>query len=667
MEKEGLVEINSPALSLCDWVDPLLFEGELLLLRGHLADALERFDMAESIAPPAASVFYREALALLEYGSSENHKGALTKACKKFKQALQLAPTHQEAWHAWGGALITLGELTGSFHFFQEACDKLARAIRLIEGTDSPLSADLYWDYGNAWSRLSEHSEEAMDLQCAVQAFQKASALLQPLPSDFWVDYGKAHFALTEKVRDIRPLVKAISCLKYAITLDNGSAAAWEILAESLELLYQHTHDEDHFNQANDCFANATRLCPRNTELWIQWARSLIRSASQNGDLKRLRSALEKCHQAYVRDPRDPLILATWAEALALLGQLTERLDLLYEAQNKISEALEITDDEPLVWYSLGKCFCGFAAYFNDSDYYYQAIEKFQAGVSIDRTAAYLWEALATTYATVGKVEGDLEALETSLKFFQKSLSFKTSSSLIIQHAQVLSRIGEIHHSQQWLDCAAQQFEQALAMQKNALYIHPDWLFHYASVLDLLGDYSDSERYYQRALEIFTHVLMIDPDFPRIHHRLAQVFCHLGELMGEVDYFYRAIHHLRLALKQEDEDDQIILDWSIVLINIIQHAPFSVDVDQLYRDAEQKMTLSAKLGNLQAYYHLSCLYSLQRQYEKSFQFLLKAQEFKALPPIEELLQDDWLDGLRMTSDFRAFIARFENRPNYEER
>ncbi len=670
MEKKQLIEMTPSLLSskaLCEGIDPLLLEGEILLLKKHLTEALKRFDMAESLSPPAASLYYREALALFEYGCSENDKKILLTACKKFKKAIDLSPANYEVWHAWGSALIALGERTGSSRFFQEACEKLARAHALLKQNESPPVVDLYWDLGIAWSHIAEDSEEAMDLQCAIRFFEKATASSQTLPVDFWIDFGKVYLDLSDKIRDHSCLLKAISYFKYAISQNSNSFLAWKYLAETLAVLYQHTHDEDHFSQGNDCFASAIALSPQEKELWLQWAQFLIAGARRNGDLKRLRLALDKCQQAYVRDMHNPRILAIWAEALAFLGQLTERLDLLYESQNKISEALDISEEEPKVWHSWGISLCSFAVYFSDSDYYYQAIEKFQAGLSIDRTIPYLWEALAFTYATVGSLDGDLESLETSLKFFQKALSSAPNNTLIIHQAIALARIGELTHQQQWLELASQQFEIALVAQKNVLYFHSDWLFQYACTLDLLGDYHDSERYYVRAIEIFTHVLMIDPDFSRIHHRLAQTFCHLGELLSEVDYFYRCIHHLRLALKQEEDDDQIILDWAIVLINIAEHSSFAVDTNALYADAEQKMMLAAKLGNLHAYYHLSCLYSLLGQYEKSFQFLLKAHSYRVLPPMEELLQEDWLDGLRRTSDFHAFISRFENRANYEER
>jgi tetratricopeptide (TPR) repeat protein len=642
-------------------VDPLLAEGELLLLGGHFDDALARFKEAEALCRPEDSLYYREALALFEFGCAEKHKGALAKACKKFKQATELNPLHLEAWQAWGGALLALGHQTGALSFFEKAEQTLAHAIALLEKQAAAPSADLYWDYALCWRGLAAHSSEAMDLQCATTAFQKAAAIEQRLPAEFWIDFGGILLASSVKMRDRRPLLRAINCLKFALSIDKRSAGAWEALGEAFALLYQQTHEEDHFVQANEAFEQATTLHPQDEDLWKDWAELLISSSRKNRDLKRLRAALEKCHAAYVRNSLNPLILATWAEALALLGQMSERLDLLCEAQNKILEAIELTDQEPRLWHAWGLCLSSFAVYFSELDYYYQAIEKFQSGLSIDRSVSYLWEALAITYATVGHLEADPAILTTCFKFFQKALALKPSSTLIVQQAIALSRMGELTDQSSCFENALQQFELAFSMQKNAIYLYPDWLFQYGCTLDLLGDYHDSERYYARAIDIFTHVLMIDPDFPRIHHRLAQVYGHLGELLGEIESFYRSIHHLRLALKKECEDEQIILDWAIVLVSIAQHTALASEAESIYADAEQKMVLAAKLGNPQAYYHLSCLYSLTGQYDQSFHFLLKAQEFKVLPMMEELLQDEWLEGLRTTSHFRSFISRFDNR------
>jgi len=639
----------------------LVSEGEYKLLQSHFSEAVEIFHQAEmQIGDTDPILYYRMGLSLFEYGNEEGREQALLLASKKFKQAHRLDSYHLDTLHAWGNTLTLLGERQEEHHFFLDAKEKYEKALDLNQK-----SAELFWDYGVIWYHIGIHSEEAIDLQKAIQSFEKAVEVTENLPSEFWVDFGATALVLSTKFNDVRLIIKAVNCFKHAVSQEDDSFENWSNLAESLQMLYEYTHDEDHFSQANECFATASKLCPQNADHWLDWAKFLLISARRSNDLKRIRTCLEKCHRAYACDNENPIILAIWAEALALLGQLTERLDLIYEAENKIAEALELDEEDPATWYSLGMCFCCFGAYFNDYDYYYQAIEKFQTGLSIDRTYDPLWHAIANTYAKVGSLEEDAHVLIQSLKFYEKALAISTTSICHINYAKALSKLGEMTNDQKWLEQALSHFEIALQLQKNAIYLHPEWLFSYASTLDMLGDFHEDEKYYTRAIEIFSHVLMVDPDFHHIHHRLAQAFCHLGELMSEVDYFYRAIHHLRLALRHDEENDHMLLDWGIALINIAQHTSLLTDEKQLMQDAEQKMTLAAKLGNIQSYYHLSCLYSLLQRYDRAIYFLKKAHHFNSLPPIEELFNDEWLDGLRTTSLFQEFLS--EHPHLHEER
>ncbi|NGX37834.1 MAG: Photosystem I assembly protein Ycf3 [Chlamydiae bacterium] len=636
--------------------EELVASGENKLLQGHFSEAMEAFsEVEELIQDSQPELYFRKGLALFDYGSEEGRQQALLIANKKFKKAHQLDPHSPEILQVWGNTLTHLGDQQGEYHFFVSAKEKYEKALGL-----QCESAELFWDYGVSWYHMGTHSEEAVDLQKAVQYFERAIEYAETLPLEFWVDYGATALLLSTKIKDLRQIVKAVNCFKHAVSLDESHADSWSSLAEALQMLFEHTHDEDHFSQANDCFATASKLCPQEPEHWLEWAKFLLASARQSGDLKRLRACLEKCHYAYACDPEIPTTLAIWAEALALLGQLTERLDLIYEAENKIEEALELDEDDPEIWYSLGMCFNSFGRYFNDFDHYYQAIEKFQIGLSIDRTHDPLWHAIANTYSTVGAIEDNIDTLLQSLKFYEKALAISSTSTRHIDYAKTLSKMGEMIHDQNWLEQSLYHFEVAFWMQKNAVYLHPEWLFSYASTLDMLGDFHDDEKYYTRAIELFSHVLMVDPDFPEVHHRLAQAFCHLGELTGEIDYFYRAIHHLRLALKREDDNDYMILDWGIALIHIAQHTPVLTDVEQLMQDAKQKLTLAAKLGNIQAFYQLTCLYSILQNPEKAIYFLKKADYFNALPPLEELQSDDWLDHLRSTSEFREFLAAHPN-------
>ena len=199
----------------------------------------------------------------------------------------------------------------------------------------------------------------------------------------------------------------------------------------------------------------------------------------------------------------------------------TERLDLIYEAQNKLSEILDTEENDLQVCYSHGVCLQAFALYFNDLDYYYQAIERFQEGIGLDRTSHRHWHALGLAYFQLGRQENDVESLRLSLRFFQKSLDLKPSTFYTFDYATALAKLGEILHEQVWLEEAIAQFEKAIHRQRNAIYHHPNWLFHYACALDAVGDFYEEEAYYLKAIEIFIHVLMVDPDFYLVHHRLA--------------------------------------------------------------------------------------------------------------------------------------------------
>lgn len=643
-------------------------QGELCLLNADLQGGLQFFDQALKLDPENASLYLNQGLSLYEYGRNEGKEKALLIASKKFKMATVLSSDLFEAWHIWGASLSFLGKTYKEHHYFIEAEEKLRKAISYSESIPLDTLGELYWDYANVLASLAEHSKEALDWQMSIDSFQKASSYQEQLPADFWIDYGTSCQKLSSYINDIRLCIKAIHCFKHALSQNaNAGHEGWKRLSHSLHYLYSYTHDEDHFTQANECFSAAAQLRPNEADLWHSWARFLLESGRNTQDSKKLRVALEKCQRAHECDSGNATILATWGETIALLGQMTERLDLLYEGQNKITEAQAIGEDNPYVWYSLGQCLNSFGNYFCDFDYHYQAIEKLQQGLSLDRTLHTHWHAIGMSYFFVGQLETDPDAIEKGLRFFTKALELQPNNSYYhFDYSNALSRMGEFRQDQSWLEMAVTEFERTLALQKNAIYIHPEWLFQYARSLDLLGDFYEEESYYTRALEILSQVLMVDPDFLGIHHQIALCFSHLGELNGELDNFYKALHYFRLASKHEEENDQVMLDLGLTLVNISQHTLDSAEAEACFRDAETKLTQAAKGGHLQAYYHLACLYSLLAQHEKAMHFILKADDFASLPSLEELLQDEWLESLRATSEFREFLLQLENRPNLQE-
>jgi tetratricopeptide (TPR) repeat protein len=653
-------------LTHCEIADSLLAKGETALLKGDLSKGLECFDSALKLDPNNSKIYFSQGLSLFEFGNEEGREKVLLLASRKFKAATTLDPNYFEAWQAWGSLLCTLGLNSEEHHYFKEAKEKLNKAVTLSENRGRDALSELYWDLGIVFAHLANHSGEALDWHQAIEAFQLAHSFEEKLPSDFWNDFGHACLKFASQINDMRIYLKAIQCLKTAVSLDSRAFDSWSLLADAMEKLYLHTHDEDHFWQAHDCFSSAAQVRSHHSEIWLSWAKFLCNSAKRTADVKRLRLCIEKCHRAFALNSEDPMILAIWSETLALLGNYTDRLDLIYDAQNKISQAIEMESQDPEIWYSYGICMQAFGHYFDEPDYYYQAIEKFQAGLSMDRTRYRHWHAIGWTYSLLGDLENDPENLELSLRFFQKAADLHSSTYYLFDYATALSKLGEMTHEQNWLEEASTQFERLLLLQKNAVYLHPDWMFQYACTLDALGDFHEEEFYYLRSIEILSHVLMIDPDFHLIHHRLGLVFSHLGELTSDSEYFYRAIHHYRLSIKNDEENDAILLDWATTLINLANHSHNASEADQFFRDAEHKILAAMRLGNLQTYYHLACFYSLQGQCEQGMRCLEKARANQALPPLEEMLQDEWLDNIRSSEDFQGFLSQLDQQSNFQE-
>ena len=643
-----------------DAASSYLEQGELTLLKGDL-QGLELFEKAATLDPGNPELFYRQGLALFEHGSLEGKEKNLLLATKKFKVATQLSSNYFEAWQAWGNALHLLGKTYQEHHYFLDAEEKLKKALQLAQDKTPDIYAELYWDYGKIWATLAHHSGEAVDFQKALTAFQQGAGYVDQLPQEFWNDFGHSCLEIAPLINDVRMVIKAVHCFKTSVALNLSSFEGWLMLARSLSLLYAQSHDEDQFTQTHECFSAAAHLKPYSLELWHEWAAFLLESGRRTKDPKRLRACLEKCQRGYVFNAKHPELLGTWAEALAELGQLSDRIDHLYEAQNKITEAMDLSEEEnPQVWHSYGKTLFSWGLYFHDLDYLCQAIENFQEGLSIDRTRHQDWYGIAEVYAKVGDIDDDIDAFEKAAKFYAKAFDLKPINHHYFNFGYTLSRLGEMKEDPELLKRALTFFEYTLQSQKNALYLHPEWLYHTAITLDLLGDLHEDQNAYQKSLELFSQVLMIDPDFPRIHYRIGLAYSHLGEALYEMDHFYRALNHFRLALKHEEENDFVLLDWGLTLINIAQHTYDKDLADQCYREAEHKLMQSLRLGNLQAFYHLACLYSLLGSYDKALLFLQKSHDVKSLPPLDELLDDDWLEGVRMTASFQEFLIHLQH-------
>lgn len=640
-------------------------QGELRLLHGD-SSGIQFFDLALQLDPNNYKLHYQQGLSLLEFATHKGNEKTLLLAAKRFKQSVKLVPSFFEGWHSWADTLYTLGKASQEHHFFLEAQLKYKQAIAICKGQSPDILADLYWHYGSVLHIIAKKSKEPSDSMAALDCFEKALTFQDDMPLEFWHENGHISLNLGVHLNDLRFFQKGIYCFKHAVSLSISSFDSWMYLAKALSTLYHFTHDEEHFSQANECFATAAQLNSKNILLWTQWADLLKNSGFLIKDIKRLHSSVEKCHRAHTIEEGHIPSLCIWVEALSYLGLFTEKVGLIHDAQNKISILVD-ESPTPDVLHAFGISLFCLGKYFNDLDYYYQAVEKFQEGLSQDRTLHQLWHSLGYTYTRAALLDDEEgTAFEKAFRFFQKALALQGNARYYVDAGFCLLKWGELSSDETLLKKASDYFEMALNLQKDSVYLHADWLFNYGVTLDLLAAFHDDSQLYLQALEILNHVLIIEPEHRKIHYHLALTYTHYAEISEDPAAYQKAIYHYKLASKKEEENDQLILDWAITLASYGDHLHNNENKLYYLKEAEFKMMLSAKLGNIHAYYHLACIYSLMNDPLKAMHFLHKAESYDALPSYDELLEDDWLENLRSTSVFEEFISYLETKSSLEE-
>lgn len=588
---------------------------------------------------------FREGIALLDEGLRQNSVATLRKAEQKFHETTKLEPKLTEAWHAWARTLVLIASITSRHEELTLAKDKIETAVSLA-------GPKVYWDAALIYQKIGDSSGEIDDLFKAISYFEKAAS--SATAHEFWNDFGKTYLGISEKLQDIRPVIKAIACYKQGINLSLSNCEGWLGLGRSLKKLYFFTHENDHYTQACDCFAAALQLNPHLPEVWLERIEFMINASLRKKESAKLRVAIEKCELA----PTTPRLLAYWAEALALLGNWTDNSELIQEAENKIDEALKQCEEEDLFLINQnGKCLYAFAGYYCDLDLYYQAIEEFQLSLSLDRTQLTCWIWMGVLQAKVYEYTEDVNALERAIHFYSKALQIKTDPHVYYEIAALLIQLGQEKDTEEPIDQALTYLEYLLQTHKSIAFDHPEWFYQYGVALSC----KDDPSFHHRALEALVSTLMLSPNYPGIHHQIALIYCHLGDALDDVDYFYRSLHHYKLAARSHEEDETLLIDVAATWMQLSQRATDQGMEESCFKEAEQKLIQAARLGSQLAFYELAALYSLQGSFDLSLGYLHKAYASKNLPSLEDLMDDERLEGVRLFPQFQEFLALLHKR------
>lgn len=625
--------------------------------------AFHSFDLATKAAPKNPEVFYKKGLA---YSMQHTDGRRLASACRAFAKATALNPNYYDAWYAWGRTLYLMGERRSDVERFHQATEKFKQAENCTYGASSKEQGKFYWLWGHCWRCIGDVHGEACDYQEANQKFRVAAELgFDELY--FWNDYGHVLSHLIALLGRDELFHEVVHIYKQATLADPENFEGWFNLACSSTCLYEMEGGRDQFEIANEAFEQAKRCHPDDANVCLYWGQLMLTAGKVDRDITKLEESVLLLSLAEeLGHPQQSLILCRWGEALMNCGSYLENYSLLLESKEKLEQSIKLTSDVPEVWYFYGRCISEIGRYFNDLNYFMEAIEKYEMGKSLAPNFPPFFYGLALAYSEGAELTLDVTMLVESLKNFdllQESSPF-LPPQFWLDWAAVLLKHGEITRSKESIAHAIEHLEKAIVMESenrpddNPLLI--DILYHYGSALDNFGDFHDDPVYYERAIKVLAKVLEMDPKHINARYHLAIALTHLGELVSDIDCFQAANEQFEMILKVDPEDAMAWNDWGVSLIHwalFIKdpvHEQFS---NTLLAHAETKFCQAMGLGYFHAFYNSACYHALTGNVPGVIHFLERAERSLSLPPVEEIMQDEWLASVRHTVEFRQFISR----------
>ncbi len=634
-------------------------------------NGLESFDLATKVAPENPEIFYRIATAFLRH-KDLNPPVSLKAALDAIQHCLSLKKDYFDAYVTQGVIYNCLGLFHEESQSFQEAQASYEAAERCASEENEVTMGEFYWNWGMSFFWSGRLSGEAVDFHHAIEKFRTAASKgLQD--KSFWLSYGDALSDLGLLLGRNEYIHEAIELYRNSVRQAFDYFDGWLHLGCSFQHLFEQDKTEELYRQANECFRMASEIEQEEALLWMKWAQLTALAGKMRRNLDLLQSSLEKFEKAHALAPTIPLILSLWGETLTLIGTHTENVDALRDAQKKIIKSLDLNRDLPETWYIYGTCLSELGHYFTDEEYYRQAIQKFQVGLSLRQHEPLLWYGLASAYFAIGEITGDATWVETACKLFTRVIEFGGHDFRRFWNdwGVALMTLAEMRNDRPSLEAALEKFEHILPQEANSPLhsredeeeTNPDWLYNYGCAYDFLGDFSEEVGHYEKAIQLLAKSLELDPEHAHARYNLALAWAHLGDAAMDVEAFHKSIEQFQLVLTRNNEDEMAWNDYGVTLIHLAQLIQDPSKADQsrkIYEVAESKLMQSVALGCTQAYYNLACLYTLTENFTMAMQYLEKAAAADALPPIEEILHDEWLETLRQTPAFRAFLEKYND-------
>ena len=115
------------------------------------------------------------------------------------------------------------------------------------------------------------------------------------------------------------------------------------------------------------------------------------------------------------------------------------------------------------------------------------------------------------------------------------------------------------------------------------------------------------------------------------------------------------------------------MSWNELGLTLLHLAQLMEDpshhetVDKLYTQAESKLQQAVALGCTSALYNLACTCALTGNVENAMYYLERAERQGGLPKLDDMLNDEWIDPLRDTPAFKAFLNHLTTKQSNKEK
>lgn len=650
----------------------LVMQGAVQLAQSN-HQALESFEIANQVCSSDPHILYQQGRILCSY--RENIR-CLTLACQALARALQQNSSFISAWYLRAQALIDIGLFENDPAYFIEADQSFEKVLSLLgeNSEEMILREELFWKWGFCLTSLGKISGEPVDFYQAIEKYRQAH-MLGCKETKFFNDFGRSLADLGTLLEKSDYFAEALILFNQVVCQSPESFDGWYNQACCMQSLANFKGYDKLLEQADHSFNKAVEINANCSQLWSKWAELETTIGKLKYDPQKLEASLLKFARAYQLDPGHPQILSSWAESELCLGVQEERLDFIQSARLKTLSSIEIQPDDFNSWYLYGLCLNELGNYFNDEDYYNQAIEKFQYALSVTRQHPLLWYGLALSHFALGELTEQQALFEKAVRYCSRFIECGGEGfpQFWNDWGFALLKLAEMTQQVTYVEMAIEKFEHALKQPLQSVEIEDidlEWVYNYSCAYDLLGDLKEEPQHCEKAVQIFTQILQLDSDYTMARYNLALALSHLGDAMLDIEYYHKAIEQFQQLLDQDPEDDMIHLDFGMSLTNLgllvyDVHHPERSQV--LYRQAEGHLMQAAALGNTQAYYQLAGLYSITEYYNQAMHYLERAQFCKTLPGIEDLLHDEWLEGVRGTTSFRQFINELSSRQSTDDK